>query len=82
MPMSLAAAILLIAQSASPAAVDTATRASVPVAESVSATVRVLAPAKVSFAPGEDARIEMRPNMDLSVQQRRDAVGTRWVEFR
>lgn len=80
--MSFAAAFFLIAQSAVPATADSAVSApAAPVAESVTASVRVLRPARIHFdrSSGE-ASIASAPD-GPAPQRGRDDVGTVWIEF-
>lgn len=78
--MSLAAALLLLAQSATPMAADAPVSRASPVAEQVRASVTVLRPARVSIS--RDGAVEVDSTADpRTVQRRRDAAGTVWVEF-
>lgn len=78
--MSLAAALVLIAQSASPAAAEAPVAGAMPVAERARATVRILRPAQVRVA--RDGAVEVEGDHDpRTVQRSRDAAGTLWVEF-
>jgi len=73
--MSMAAALVMIAQSAVPA-VSEAPR----VAQSVTASARVMRPAIIRVWRNRgDARIEA--SSYTRPQRRRDAVGTVWIEF-
>lgn len=75
--MSIAAAILLIAQASAPAAAQAPTPQ--PMA-TVRASARVLRPALISFAVEADDPGEGRMR-DHGAQRARDAAGTIWVEF-
>lgn len=78
--MSLAAALLLVAQSASPAVAMAPAVSATPLAEQARARVRVLRPVQVSVA--RDGAVEIEGDYDpRTVQRSRDAAGTVWVEF-
>ncbi len=79
--MSLAIALLVIAQSVAPAAGTNAAPARIaPVAERVTVSVTVLRPARISFKiTGEDKTTGETQNR--AVQRARDAAGIVWIEF-
>ena len=79
--MSLAAALLLIAQAASPSVPASAANGPAPMAEQVRASVTVLRPARISVAREEGKVSVDAPAGGQSVQRSRDAAGTLWVEF-
>lgn len=78
--MSLAAALLMIAQSATPMVADATSTRQGPIAASVRASVRVLRPARINslleMAEERDGATE-----DHAVQFERDSAGTVWIEF-
>ncbi|MAY20071.1 MAG: hypothetical protein CL955_05585 [Erythrobacteraceae bacterium] len=79
--MSLAAALVLIAQAASPGVAPPAVEQRAAIAEQVRASVTVLRPARISVA-AEDGSVSVdAPTNGQSVQRSRDAAGTLWVEF-
>jgi hypothetical protein len=75
--MSLSAGLLLLAQSAAPI-VATPAAASHSVAESVSASVRIMRPTVIRAA---GTQIEGVDRETLPPQRKRDEAGTMWVEF-
>ncbi|MEM7779278.1 MAG: hypothetical protein AAF697_02680 [Pseudomonadota bacterium] len=79
--MSFSVALILIAQSTSPvASLPSNQSPSAPVAERVTATVRVLAPERISLVL--EAGPEERANAPAQrIQRSRDSAGTIWVEF-
>lgn len=79
--MSLAAALVLIAQAASPGVAAPAAERGSAIAEQVRASVTVLRPARISVA-AEGGKLSVdAPANGQSVQRSRDAAGTLWVEF-
>ena len=80
--MSLAVALLVIAQSAAPAAGANAAPARItPVAERVTVSVVVLRPARISFDINDEEETTGETR-NRSIQRARDAAGTVWIEFR
>ena len=78
--MSLAAALVLIAQSAAPNAADAPAARTTPVATTATASARVLRPARISVR--EQAEVTSAgEGGTANVQQARDAAGTLWIEF-
>ncbi len=78
--MSFAAAFIVIVQSAATVSGGDAPAArAAPVAERVTASARVLRPARISFlvADGETAE----EDRNRAVQRGRDNAGTVWIEF-
>ncbi|WP_298471534.1 hypothetical protein [uncultured Erythrobacter sp.] len=78
--MSLAAAFVMIAQSAAPAIADAprGRRTAGPIY--VTASARVIRPVEVRLRMTRDgAKVES--NSDIPVQRRRDKAGTVWIEF-
>lgn len=78
--MSMAAAFLMIAQSASPAVADAPASRQAPVATSATASARILRPAVISFEINEDAET-LEDARNQAVQRGRDQAGTLWIEF-
>ena len=79
--MSLAAALVLIAQAASPNVAAPAAERGAPIAEQARASVTVLRPVRISVAV-EGGKLSVdAPANGQPVQRSRDAAGTLWVEF-
>ncbi len=79
--MSFTAALLMIAQSAAPALTATpVAQPRAPVAVQVSASARVLRPARIGFTQ-EAGVVLADEERNSTVQRSRDAAGTYWVEF-
>ena len=79
--MSFAAAFLIVAQSAAAgSASDGPAARAAPVAERVSASARVLRPARISFVV-ENGAEAADVSRNSAVQRGRDAAGTVWIEF-
>ncbi len=78
--MSVATAILFIAQSTTTAVADAPSARATPVAERVRASVRALRPARIIFQ-SENETETSDENQSRNVQRGRDAAGTVWVEF-
>ena len=83
--MSVAAALVLIAQSASPVVADTpasstGSQGRRQVVAQVTASARVLRPAQISFDTENGVQISDAAR-NHSVQRKRDAAGTFWLEF-
>ena len=76
--MSLIAALVFLTQSAVPVASDAPAR--LPLAERVTASVRVLRPARISYESAAEA-VEDERVRNVEVQRDRDAAGTVWIEF-
>ena len=74
--MSIAAALLVIAQTAAPNAVP----APAPVAQRATASVAVLRPAQVRIASDGNLHVEVSDRAERP-ERRRDDAGTIWVEF-
>ena len=74
--MNLTAALLLIAQSAAPAAVS----APAPVAERATATVTIVRPVQVRLTEQGEVSVDGLAG-DTTIQRNRDAAGTIWIEF-
>lgn len=76
--MSLTAAIVFLTQSPAPVVADAPAR--MPLAERVTASVRVLRPARISYESAAEA-VEDERVRNVEVQRDRDAAGTVWIEF-
>ncbi len=76
--MSAIAALLILSQSAAPTVAEAALEPRV--AAQVTASARVLRPARISFETVTESQ-GSRPTQDRSVQRTHDALGTVWIEF-
>ena len=78
--MSLAASLLLIAQSAAPAVGDAPKPSGSPVAVQASATVTIRRAAVIRVSDNGDTSVEAVASAN-EVQRSRDEAGTVWIEF-
>lgn len=78
--MSLAAALLMFSQSATPVIADTPPARQGPIAVSARASVRVLRSARISSLL-EVTEADAQASQSQAVQRGRDTAGTVWIEF-
>jgi len=83
--MSLAIALLIVAQSASPVVAETSlpsiTRTARPVAVRTRASARVLRPARIEISYTPQTSEQRAQSEFKGIQRARDGAGTLWVEF-
>lgn len=79
--MSFTAALLILAQSATPHVAEAPVVRSGPVAVQASASVRIIRPANIDFANFEQASDKVGEPASRETQRSRDAAGTPWIEF-
>ena len=78
--MSLAAALLILAQSAAPQVVDTQASTSRGVSVQVQASATIIRPARVTFEKAAIA-LQVTAPQSTRVQRSRDSNGTQWADF-
>lgn len=79
--MSIAAALVMFAQSIAPQVADAPVTRARPVAVQARASVRIIRPTRIEFPTLEDAGAKAPEPSDREMQRSRDAAGTPWVEF-
>ncbi|MEM1052837.1 MAG: hypothetical protein AAGI28_12155 [Pseudomonadota bacterium] len=79
--MSLAAALLIVAQGAAPQVAETPVTRARPVAVYARASVRIIRPVSVDFAVFEEVNQQTLVASEPEIQRSRDVDGTPWVEF-
>lgn len=79
--MSFTAALLILAQSASPQVAEVPVVKSSPVAAQARASAKIIRPAQIDFSAFEESRFGESKPSERESQSSRDAAGTPWVEF-